>query len=177
MDETAIVTRDDVLSHVRRRIVSFVASRAPRDVAEDVAQDTLMLLTTKYAGVSDIADLVPLALKIGRFKLMNHWRKRQRRREDAVDPEVADLESLARDDSGEEALARGILTQRLMEAIERLGERCRRLLRLRLEGHDFEEIRRRLDAVSINTVYTWDNRCRKQLREDLMPSWEGPVGG
>ena len=58
-------------------------------------------------------------------------------------------------------------TERLQAALARLGERCRELFRLKLEGHSFPEIQKRMDAGSLNTLYTWDFRCRKQLLEQL----------
>ena len=36
-----------------------------------------------------------------------------------------------------------------------LGERCRDLFRLKLQGLKFPEIQRVMGAESINTVYTW----------------------
>jgi RNA polymerase sigma-70 factor (ECF subfamily) len=38
-------------------------------------------------------------------------------------------------------------------------------MRLKLEGKNFIEIQTQMGAESINTVYTWDHRCRQQLRE------------
>jgi RNA polymerase sigma-70 factor (ECF subfamily) len=35
-----------------------------------------------------------------------------------------------------------------------------------------EEIRELLGADSINTIYTWDFRCRKQLLDLLGGTWE-----
>jgi len=55
-----------------------------------------------------------------------------------------------------------------------LGERCREILRLKMDGIGFEEIRRRLGAASVNTVYVWDLRCRRQLIERLRELWEPP---
>ena len=53
-----------------------------------------------------------------------------------------------------------------------LGERCRELFRLKLEGYTFPEIQKRLKVAALNTLYTWDFRCRKQLLERLGGSWE-----
>ena len=167
-----VAGRDEVLGMIRRRVVGFAAARAGRETAEDIAQETLMLLTTKYAHLEAAADLVPLSIRIARLKLMNHWRKVRRAPIDSG-REERDLESLARDEGNEEALGRQLLLGRVLQAIETLGERCKRLLLLRLEDRDFEEIRKLMDAASINTVYTWDNRCRKQLREALLPEWAG----
>ena len=41
----------------------------------------------------------------------------------------------------------------------------RRIIALKLEGRSFIEIQKILGAASVNTVYTWDFRCRKQLRQ------------
>jgi ABC-type multidrug transport system ATPase subunit len=45
-------------------------------------------------------------------------------------------------------------------------------MRLKLEGRSFAEIQAEMKAGSINTVYTWDFRCRKQLLELLGGKWE-----
>src|SRR6266508_732868 len=65
----------EILDRLRRRLVSFGASRVQRDVAEDLAQETLLLLTTKYAEVTGLNALLPLSLKIMRFKILSHRRK------------------------------------------------------------------------------------------------------
>ena len=63
-----------------------------------------------------------------------------------------------------------------MGGIARMGERCRELFRLKLQGRSFPEIQELLGAASLNTVYTWDHRCRKQLLEALGGSWAGAAG-
>ena len=54
-----------------------------------------------------------------------------------------------------------------------LFDRCRELFRLKLEGQTFPEIRDLLKVATLNTLYTWDFRCRKQLLERLGGSWDG----
>jgi RNA polymerase sigma-70 factor (ECF subfamily) len=44
---------------------------------------------------------------------------------------------------------------------------------MKLEGKSFDEIRQALDVHSINTIYTWDFRCRKKLLEKLGGRWGG----
>ncbi len=39
---------DEILSKLRERIVGFAASHLQRDVAEDMAQEVMLLLHTKY---------------------------------------------------------------------------------------------------------------------------------
>ena len=65
------------------------------------------------------------------------------------------------------------MMERLTQAVSGLGERCRELLRLKLMGKDFGEIQKSMGAQSINTVYTWDLRCRKQLQERMGGGEEG----
>ncbi len=59
----------------------------------------------------------------------------------------------------------------LIEALQQLGERCRELFRLKLQGHTFPEIQRIFGERSINTIYTWDSRCRKQLLALMGGRW------
>ena len=49
---------------------------------------------------------------------------------------------------------------------------CRDLMRLKLQGRSFPEIQKIMGASAINTVYTWDHRCRKHLLELMGGDWE-----
>jgi RNA polymerase sigma-70 factor (ECF subfamily) len=161
-----------VLCKLRERIVGYAASRMQRDAAEDLAQEVLILLHEKYAHLERIEDLFPVALKILRFKMLARCRKLARRGEYSQS-RIDDM-ALA-DDTMDPLLAaeRDEMRCRLMTAISSLGERCRKLFALKLDGKNFVEIQEILGAESINTVYGWDFRCRKQLLERLGGSWEG----
>jgi RNA polymerase sigma-70 factor (ECF subfamily) len=165
-----------VLARLRERIVAFAASRGAGSQAEDLAQEVLVLLHTKYGHLDGAEDLVPLAFQILRFKLAAHRRTAARRGEfDAVDVEAFPPPSDAPDPAA--VLERKELLARLMGGIARMGERCRELFRLKLQGRSFPEIQGLLGATSLNTVYTWDHRCRKELLASLGGRWEGPNGG
>lgn len=156
----------DVLAALRERILSFAASRYGRQLAEDVAQEVLLVLHEKYSHVTEMTELVPLALQITRYKLMAAARKSARRGEgreiDAAEYPLADPQvNLALEAEQRE------LVGRLEAALPLLGERCRELFRLKLEGHKFTEIQPLMGAASINTVYTWDARCREELKKLL----------
>src|SRR5260370_7416743 len=75
----------------------FAASHIQRDVAEDLAQEVLMLLHEKYAHLDRAEDLLPLSLQIVRFKIMSLRRKSVRRGEynqvSITDIQLPDLES------------------------------------------------------------------------------------
>src|SRR5262249_8720203 len=153
------------------RIVGFAASRLQRDAAEDLAQEVLILLHEKYGHLDRMEDLVPLALQIVRFKIMAVRRKAQRRGEYNQLP----VDHVPTTDRAAEPLVsaeRREMRDRLLAAISHLGERCRRLFALKLDGKSFAEIQEILGASSINTIYTWDFRCRKQLLERMGGDWE-----
>jgi RNA polymerase sigma-70 factor (ECF subfamily) len=46
-------------------------------------------------------------------------------------------------------------------------------MRLKLQGKTFPEIQKIMGAAALNTVYTWDHRCRKNLLDLLGGDWEG----
>jgi RNA polymerase sigma-70 factor, ECF subfamily len=160
------LSREQILGQLRERILAFAASRIGRDAAEDLAQESLMVLEQRYPAIIDIAEMLPLAFQIMRFKMAAWSRKSIRRGEHTAErvEEVALRDGLP---DPEQALEREELKQRLMSALALMGERCRRLFRLKLEGLSFEDIRVRMDARTINTVYTWDLRCRQDLKERL----------
>jgi len=167
--------RAEILTRLRERIVRYAASQlqghSTGDLAQDLAQEVLIVLHEKYSELDSIEDLLPLSLEIARLKIWAARRKSRRRGEDREIP-VEDL-SLAADEADPfERAARVESVARLEAALAELGERCRELFRLKLEGYTFPEIRTRLQVATLNTLYTWDFRCRKQLLERLGGSWE-----
>jgi RNA polymerase sigma-70 factor (ECF subfamily) len=170
--ESPITERDRTLALLRERIVAFAASRLSRDVAEDLAQEVLIVLHEKYGHVDRIEDLLPLSLQIVRFKLMGARRKMARHGEFAQ-VSVDELPLADRSDTEAET-DRRMTVERLRKALPQMGERCRQLLRYKLEGKTFPQIQRLMGAASINTVYTWDFRCRKQLLDLMGGDWEQP---
>ncbi len=158
--------REQILLKLRERIVAFAASRLQGDIAEDLAQEVLILLHEKYSHVDRLEELVPLSLQIARFKIMSLRRKSQRHGE-YTQVSIADIQLPDLEADPAMQVERKQMLERLTQAVAQLGERCRDLLRLKLQGKNFEEIRKRMGAQSINTVYTWDHRCRQQLM-DLM---------
>jgi len=165
------VAREEVLAQLRERIVRFAASHVSRETAEDLAQEVLMLLHEKYAHLEDPVELLPLSLQIVRFKMMS-WRRKAVRHGEYTQVSVDDLPLPDLSVSPADALERKELLERLEAAMAQLGDRCRELLRLKLEGRSFPEIQKILGVGAINTVYTWDHRCRKHLLELMGGAWE-----
>jgi len=166
------VERNRILELLRERIVRFAASRlGGGDAAQDIAQEVLLILHEKYSTLDRAEDLVPLALEIARFKMMGAIRKTVRRGEH-TQVSVDDLPLASDAPDPFEETSRREQIEHLETALAGLGERCRELFRLKLEGLSFAEIQKRLDVASINTLYTWDFRCRQQLLERMGGAWE-----
>jgi len=165
------VDREYILARLRERIVAFAASHLSRDTAEDLAQEVLLLLHEKYAHLDRPEDLLPLALQIVRFKILSTRRKAARRGE-YTQVSVTDV-PLPDPGANPAVLAeRREFMERLTAAMRGLGDRCRELMRLKLQGKTFPEIQKIMGAGAINTVYTWDHRCRKNLLEAMGGEWE-----
>ncbi len=163
--------RDHILTCLRERILAFATSRVSRDQAEDLTQETLVVLYEKYPTVTDLTELVPLAFQILRFKMLDAHRKAFRRGEYNQES----VEELPLADPGDDPatqLDQQQRVNRLLAAVMQLGERCRELFKWKLEGKTFLEIQKIMGQQSINTIYTWDLRCRKQLLAAMDGSWE-----
>jgi RNA polymerase sigma-70 factor (ECF subfamily) len=152
--------RDKILAQVRERIVGYASSRVGAEDAEEVAQDTLLVLMGKYGHLHAPEDLIPLAITIMKFRI-----KEFRARARPWEPESDQTPDGAPDP--EQSFRYQELKSDIFDAIAELGERCRMLFLLKVEGYTFAEIQDRMGAGSINTVYTWDFRCREQLREAI----------
>jgi RNA polymerase sigma-70 factor (ECF subfamily) len=165
------LTREEVLRQLRERILAFATSRGIREAAEDLTQDVLMVLHEKYPHVSELTELVSLSFQILRFKMLDLHRKTLRRGE--YNQESVDEHPLVDpgDDPAMQAEQKERVTQ-LIAALQQLGERCQKIFRLKLEGNTFTEIQQILGERSINTIYTWDLRCRKQLLTLMGGQWE-----
>lgn len=163
--------RDQVLARLRERIVAFATLRVSRAQAEDLTQEVLVVLHEKYGYVTELTELVPLAFQVLRFKMLDAHRKSLRRGEYNQES----VENLPLADPGDDPatqLDQKQRVDRLLAAIGQLGERCRELFKLKLECKSFPEIRILMNQTSINTIYTWDLRCRKQLLALMGGSWE-----
>jgi RNA polymerase sigma-70 factor (ECF subfamily) len=163
--------RDQILVSLRERILAFATLRVSRERAEDLTQEVLVLLHEKYARVTELTELVPLAFQVLRFKMLDAHRKSLRRGE--YNQESIDELPLA-DPGADPAtqLDQSQRVDRLLAAMAQLGERCRELFKWKLEGNSFPEIQKLMGQNSINTIYTWDLRCRKQLLTLMGGSWE-----
>jgi len=170
--------RNEILEHLRARIVRFAASRlvggaadgSAGDTPEDIAQEVLLVLHEKYPDLNRTEDLVPLAIEIARFKILAARRKMVRRGEH-TQVSVDELPLVGVGPDPLEQTARRERLERLEAALKELGDRCRDIFRLKIQGFSFIDIQKQLKVGSLNTLYSWDFRCRKQLLEKLGGSW------
>jgi RNA polymerase sigma-70 factor (ECF subfamily) len=157
------VHREEILARIRARVFNYLASKGGRDRerAEDVAQDTIMLLITKYASVEGETDLTKLSVTISRYLSMAAHRP------DKLTelPEFLDPVDLSPGPDG--VMSKKQLQQRVRQAILRLGPRCRELYELMLQEYSTEEIRERMKAGKAGNVYVWKNRCNEQMQKIL----------
>jgi RNA polymerase sigma-70 factor (ECF subfamily) len=165
-------SRDELLAQLRIRFVAWAAARLDRSDAEDLAQEVLVLLATKYSE-APTEELLPIGLGIAWKLRASRWRKVRRRGEHlAVDAATASLRDTAV--GPDEAAELQELRALLRAAIPKLGGRCRELIRLKLEERTFPEIAEIMGA-KLNTVYSWDHRCLARLRELLTADKEAPA--
>jgi len=165
------MSQDEILASLRERILAFATLRVSRAQAEDLIQEVLVVLHEKYPNVADLTELVPLAFQVLRFKMLDAHRKSLRRGEYNQES-VDDLPLADPGDDPATQLDQKQRVDRLLAAIGQLGERCRELFKWKLEGKSFPEIQKIMGQTSINTIYTWDLRCRKQLLSLMGGSWE-----
>src|SRR5579863_2357919 len=132
----AKMDRAEILTRLRERIVRYAASQlrgsSTGDLAQDLAQEVLIVLHQKYSELDRIEDLLPLSLEIARLKIWAVRRKSHRRGEDRQIP-VEDLPLAGGGADPFEQASRRERAARLESALSKLGERCRELFRLKLE--------------------------------------------
>lgn len=129
------------------------------------------MLHDKYSHVTELVELVPLAFQVLRYKMLDAHRKSLRRGEYNQES-VEDLPLADTSNNPMTQLDQKQRVDRLLSAIAQLGERCRELFTWKLEGKSFPEIQKIMGQSSINTIYTWDLRGRKQLLALMSGNWE-----
>ncbi len=151
------------LDAVRVRIVGFATYLGCGDDAEDIAQETLLVLHNRYPEVADSGEILKLSARICANLAMN-WRRRKSNVSRAVEIPEATPDPAGRDP--EATLIDKQLQQLLLQAIRQSGERCKELLRLRLSGVKTKDIAARLKAKpsAVDTAYF---RCLQRLRNAM----------
>lgn len=160
------MSRAEKIKLIRERIVAFLQSLgASRQDAEDIAQTVLMLLEDKYKDIEDLEILVAVAIQTARFKLWDLRRKADTKAARYGAPAGA-VQLRANTLTPEEILLAEERTAKLVEAIGRLDEGCRRLVELQRDNRFDAEIQEAL-GYSAPQLYLRRFRCFGRLRKLL----------
>ncbi len=156
------LSKEEILRLARERIFRYAASRVRGDVADDIAQAAMIILIKKYSDKESVDEILKISMGITKLLLQSYYRTGKI---DTVDVESANIEDYSPNPEQEARFRQ--LQSRIMQAVEELGGRCRQLFLLKLDGYSFTEIKVKMGANSIDTVYTWDLRCKKDLNKLL----------
>jgi len=152
------------LKQLSVRLAQIAAFKGVRDRADDVAQETMMVLLRKYAYLQDRAEVWRVANGVLRKKV--HEARRGRPTEALSDEfEVTDGRPGVEADLVERARVKEQQT-RFRTALSQLGTKCQQLFKLKLLGRSRSEMAALL-GITENALDVRHHRCRKQLLEAL----------
>lgn len=146
------------------RLRSFVLSLTPDfTTADDVIQETFLVVTKKAATFEPGSNFVAWARRIAVFTLLAQFRDRQR----GPLPLANDvLEALAAAAPADEDEARHLQEVSLLRGcLEQLAPAARELVRLRYFGEHLPEEIAQMRAQSVNAINVTLSRARAALRE------------
>jgi RNA polymerase sigma factor (sigma-70 family) len=158
-----------------QRLVGMVVKRrlrVPHDGLEDVVQDVFMVLTSALKNYDSVYSLQKYICTLAERVCVDHYRfSTAAKRDGETEPLEDHISGLTNcrtevQDSGnqEEKLVLREQTQFLRQSLRTLGERCRRLLRLRyLEELPYSEISKVMNANE-NTLAVQVARCIRELK-------------
>jgi len=147
---------DDFLRILRERIRSFAALILEEAQAQRILEETLVVLNKKPGCAKDSFEQFREAVSVASRKTR-----------------AAALAG-GRVPGGPEEF-RGEVVDRVLAVVPALGFDCRKLLRLKLEGKTYPEIRELLGLESVAAVYARDRECRKRLLAKLGGRYWGEV--
>jgi RNA polymerase sigma factor (sigma-70 family) len=154
-------TLDELLRQVRPHLDrTLFRYRIPAQDAEDILQETLLLLVMKWDTIH-----TPVAWFRATFRnrCIVYWRRQRRSLVDLVDTTLLELVA----DSATSAAALHQLEVDLESVLERLPPRCRALLRLRYGlGFSAAEVGQKL-GYSPTSVPKLTQRCLSRLTRQL----------
>lgn len=150
-----------LFANLRVRFSHFVRLRVrDNQDREEIIQDVLMQIFSKYRDVTFEVGFVPWAYKVLEHKIYDFLRsqKRKQKKYDNQDPEfqIANAPNPS-----------SLIEQRLLTCIRSIGsvnKRYARILVLHYQGYSLKEICSKL-KISIDNCYTILSRARKRLLE------------
>jgi len=151
-------TLEGVYAQIARNIRLY-ASRFDAEYAEDIAQETVMVLITNYKHLDKPSDLVPLSVRIAKYKMLEFRRRKMRGGSQL--PDYWD-DSDDRAVSAEQDLIHQSRLEQLRAALKEMGSPCLEMLRMMLQGAGSEVIQQAFDLTA-NAFHVRMYRCRQQL--------------
>jgi RNA polymerase sigma factor (sigma-70 family) len=139
--------------------------------AEDLAQDTIVLLMDKYKEKTELVDLVPLGIAVMKNKIGDlHRSSGFRAAKGGVDAQTASVAS--KDPRPDQVFEKNERTALLAAAVGRLSEDCRELLKFRVQGMSTEQIHKHRPDWKLANVNLRIHRCKEVLRGFMETSRE-----
>jgi DNA-directed RNA polymerase specialized sigma24 family protein len=152
--------REALFAKLHERILGLATYFGCGDLSKDVAQETMLVLASRYAPVQSSEDLVKLANAIC-YNISRAVLRRQYSQ--LAGPFDENRHSWAGPDPAVLAID-GELRARLGGCMSQCSRRCKALFRLDLDEAETERICREL-KLSRSAVFTLRSRCLTELRE------------
>ena len=133
------------------------------EMAEDIAQETLMRLWMLRDNIESQTDIEPLAVRMGKNLCVSEWRKQKVRQGNVLQEALTDHKDIQRDVELKEEVAR------LKRAVSQLKPAEQRLFRMRHEAEmDIQQISA-VTGIGVRSVSAMLSTAKRKLLEILNP--------
>ncbi len=133
------------------------------EMAEDIAQETLMRLWMLRERIEPQMDIEPLAVRMAKNLCVSEWRKQKVRQGNVLQEALTDYEDIQRDVELKEEIAR------LKRAVSQLKPAEQRLFRMRHEAEmDIQQIST-VTGIGVRSVSAMLSTAKRKLLEILNP--------
>jgi RNA polymerase sigma factor (sigma-70 family) len=160
-------SRERIFSFLRIRYISIARYRLP-DFAEDIVQDTLVVVHERFSTIETLEQLIAFANQVLRNKIGNVYQSLRRKTNQIESQEV---EEDRFDMAGE--IEAGELESIIRNSIDRLGQRyshCQKILLSLYEGLSASEICEKM-GITKSQLKVRTFRCREALRSLLADNY------
>ncbi|MCR5364782.1 MAG: sigma-70 family RNA polymerase sigma factor [Prevotella sp.] len=133
------------------------------EMAEDIAQETLMRLWMLRERIAPQTDIEPLAVRMAKNLCVSEWRKQKVRQENSLQEALTDHKDIQRDVELKEEVAR------LKRAVSQLKPAEQRLFRMRHEAEmDIQKISA-VTGIGVRSVSAMLSTAKRKLLKILNP--------
>ena len=133
------------------------------EMAEDIAQETLMRLWMLRERIAPQTDIEPLAVRMAKNLCVSEWRKQKVRQGNSLQEALTDHKDIQRDVELKEEVAR------LKRAVSQLKPAEQRLFRMRHEAEmDIQQISA-VTGIGVRSVSAMLSTAKRKLLEILNP--------